>query len=150
MDLKTLGERAWELVDLWKTHSKENRAQVIREIHENGLLAVAVFSLLPPRDEGNYRNELAFMPFKTNPNPAAENGEEMDLSTISDNAQKLAGLWETRNVENRAQVLREIHGNGALAIWVFDLLPQDGESSSKNELGNSLLSLGDTVDGGGR
>ncbi len=147
MDLKILGERAWELVDLWKTHSKENRTQVIQEIHKNGLLAISVFSLLPPRDEGNYRNELAFMPVNTNPSPAAENEEETDLSTISDNAQKLAGLWETHNVENRAQVLREIHDNGALAIWVFDLLPEDGKSNSRNKLGNSLISLGDLVDG---
>ena len=144
MDLKILGERAWD------THSKDNRAQVIREIHENGLLAISVFSLLPPRDEGNYRNELAFMPVNTNPSSAVENKEEMDLSTISDKAQKLAELWKTNNVENRAQVLRKIHDNGVLAIWVFDLLPQEGESNSKNELGKSLISLGDMVDSGGK
>ena len=140
MSLNTLDNRADELAGLWMTHAAENRARVVREIRGNGLLAIWVFEHLPPRGEANHRNELAFAL-----TPALWNGSKpkdgTHLSALSDQARELAELWMTRAEEARALVLRQIHDNGALAVWAFDHLPPDGESTARFELGKSLMAF---------
>ncbi len=145
MDMKDLEDRASELVKSWGTHLVEDRQKVIAEIRKAGLLAIMVFDTLPPRDQTNDRNELAFGSMEAPAGGGNGDGGAMDIMAISDRAEELAGLWNARTVEGRAQVLKEVHEDGVLAMWVFDLLPAMGKSDARFELANSLMALTDLM-----
>ncbi|MEO5337294.1 MAG: hypothetical protein H7841_10425 [Magnetospirillum sp. WYHS-4] len=141
MDWYGFGQRARTLVDLWNTRTAESRSRVLSEIREQALLALWVLELLPPRDETNDRNELAFALAQT-----AGQGGGPSLQILTHRAEELAKQWQEDSMEVRARVLREIHRDGALALWVFDLLPSLETSGARSELGSSLVALYDTME----
>jgi len=134
-------DQAAELAALWNSRSAENRARLVDALVGDGLMAVWVFDLLPPRDESNDKNELAFALADHPGFQAAGTG----LAAVAERAGQLARIWTGRALEERAGVLREIHDNGILAIWMFDLLPPDKDSTARFELANTLIALRDAM-----
>ncbi|MBF0248096.1 MAG: hypothetical protein HQL36_08500 [Alphaproteobacteria bacterium] len=145
MTLDTLLDRARELADMWRSGLAAKRATVITEIRDNGLLAMMVFDMLPPRAESNDRNELAFLPTQASLSlRVADDGEARqatDIETLSQRAELLAERWQSREEDQRASVLKEIYKDGVLAMWVYEHLPGEDGIADKAELGESLRHL---------
>jgi hypothetical protein len=145
MSTEAFSDRARELVELWNARSPEGRAHILDEIIEDGLLAILFFDLFPTRDETNQRNEFGFALMTAFVDAAVETGGEGDIDIVANHAQRLVDLWNAGGRENRTRVLKEIHKDGLLAIWVFDLLPSQDEGNDQSELKWSLISLFETA-----
>ncbi len=146
MDLTAFDETAMAYVELWAGQTEESRRKVTSAIQTDGLLAIWIFDHLPPREENNDRNELAFA--LTVPPESAEivdEAEGINLSALADEARERAEIWVGEAMEEWADVLRDVHQNGKLAVWVYDHLPADNESRSRHELVRSLIALNDIL-----
>ncbi len=146
MDMTAFDQAATTYVELWVSQSAEDRARVTEAIRPAGLMAIWVFDHLPPSEESNDRNELAFaLTVPPGGAPAQESGGT-NLSALADEARERAETWIGAVMEARADVLRDIHKDGKLAIWVYDHLPPDDESRTRHELIRSLISLADILE----
>lgn len=146
MDLRELGETAAEFAGLWTGNSGGGRARVVETILDSGLMAIWVFDHLPARIDSGDRNDLAFALAMARRQRRPVDGEG-SMSQSSERATHLAEMWNSATVDARARVLRQVHDDGMLAVWVFDHLPPDGESKARYQLGTSLLALTEILEG---
>ncbi len=106
-------------------------------------MAIWVFDHLPMREETNDRNDLAFALTISQGEVQGPLNESPNLSVLADAARQRADIWTDEVMEARAGVLRDIHADGKLAVWVFDHLPSEDESQARHELVRSLIALAD-------
>ncbi len=145
MDLTAFDQAAAAYVEIWLSQSVEDRARVTEAMRTAGLMAIWVFDHLPSREESNDRNELAFALTVPPGGARAQGSGGSNLSALADAARERAERWIGEVSEARADVLRDIHKDGKLAVWVYDHLPPHDESRTRQELIHCLLALADIL-----